>query len=92
MPSFLFDLGNSHDGPMGLVVRVRAAEKTEALDHLRGFLARSLDDAGGIDLPAVDEDEGVIEYGRIYIAPQNITVADICDGETEEDDEEGEAT
>jgi hypothetical protein len=92
MLSFAFDLGNSADGPIGLVVRVRAADKEEALERVCDFLRRVLDEGGGIDLPVVDEDEGRIEYGRIYVSPGNISVADIYDGDTEEDDEEGEAT
>lgn len=88
MSSFLFDLGDSSAGPIGLVVRVRGPDKEEALKRLRDFLDRILDDGSGIELPAIDEDEGRIEYARIYISPDNITSADICDGETEEDGEE----
>ena len=32
MGSYLFDLGNSNDGPIGMVLRVNATTRAEAVD------------------------------------------------------------
>jgi len=80
LKSFMFDLGNTSTGPVGMVVRVQARTKKEALKIIKDKLWEGLDDSQGIDLEISDPR---IEYARIYVDPDNITLADICDGETE---------
>ena len=48
MGSFLLDLGNSNDGPIGMVLRVNADSKAEAVEVARKTLTLVAGDCGHI--------------------------------------------
>ena len=50
MGSFLLDLGNSNDGPIGMVLRVKAGTKAEAVGVARKALRLVAGDCGHIAL------------------------------------------
>jgi hypothetical protein len=82
--SYLIDLGNSNAGPIGMVLRVNATSKSEAIGIARKTLDLAAGDCGQIAVPVPDEFVGVVDYVNIYVNPANITEADV-DDETEEE-------
>ena len=74
--SYLFDLGDSNDGPVGCCARVTATSKEEALEILKENLPQEV---------RVNRltDDGRIDYVMVYLTADNISVADISDGDTE---------
>lgn len=88
MPSFHFDIGNSHPGPIGYCARIIATTKEEAVERLKAALDKLteggdyslFDDCTASDTPP----EPGLEYIRIYINDAAITVACIDDEEAAE--------
>jgi hypothetical protein len=81
LKSFMFDVGNSDKGPVGMVIRVYARTRQEAIEKANAFLQ---DNSEGIDVPTYDLDSGDdVEYCRIYLAP-NLKLHHIPSGETED--------
>lgn len=80
---FKFDVGNSSTGPLGMVMRVYAHTKPEAVEIANKFLAqRDVIDFDGVIT------EG-IEYCNIYFG--TLTINHIDASETEELEEDDEA-
>jgi hypothetical protein len=77
--SYLIDLGNSNAGPIGMVLRVNATSKREAIDIARKILDLAAGDCGQIAVPVPDEFVGVVDYVNIYVNPANISDADVDD-------------
>jgi hypothetical protein len=77
--SYLMDLGNSNAGPIGMVLRVNATSKSEAIDIARKALDLAAGDCGQIAVPVPDEFVGVVDYVNIYVNPANISDADVDD-------------
>lgn len=74
MPTYLFDLGNSSEGPVGYCARVRAASPAEAAAIMR----EAMHDRREIERP-----DHRFESVDVYFNPEAITEADI----TEVDDD-----
>ena len=53
MASFLIDLGNSNDGPIGMVLRVNAADETEAVEIARKSLRFVAGDSVRLPFPCL---------------------------------------
>lgn len=87
LKSYKFEIGNSSKGSLGLVIRVNARSRKEALDTANDFLS-SLDtvdlmkDSGS---EPADGTEGV-EYCNVYLAG-NLTLRSLQANETEDVDE-----
>jgi hypothetical protein len=86
MKSYLFSCGDSGRGPVGFCARVEAETPEEALALLREALPEEVpvpihDDQGNRD--------GRFEYVNVYLSAENVTLADIDEGETEEVEPEG---
>jgi len=75
MPSFLVDIGNSSDGQVGACVRVDAETAEDAVAEA----CSALGDQDGADINTGGFPN--IEYARIYINPDNITVKDVSEGD-----------
>ena len=58
MGSYLLDLGNSNDGPIGMVLRVNAGSKAEAVGVARKALRLVAGDCGHIALCVPSRDQG----------------------------------
>jgi hypothetical protein len=82
--SYLMDLGNSNTGPIGMVLRVKAMSKREAIELGRSALDLAAGDCGQIAVPVPVELRDTVDYVNIYVNPANITEADV-DDETEEE-------
>jgi hypothetical protein len=77
--SYLFDLGNSNVGPIGLAMRVTAPGRSEAVDIAREVFRSASGDCGHIDVRLPDEAREGIEYVTIFVNPDAITEADISE-------------
>ena len=84
MGSYLLDLGNSNDGPIGMVLRVNAGSKAEAVEVARKALRLVAGDCGHIALCVPTEIRDEVEYINLYLNPNVITEKDISDDDTEE--------
>ena len=73
--SYLFDLGDSNTGPVGLCVRVCAQTRAEALARVKLRL-------DAISNTMTDRAQAN-QYIAFYSNPDHITLKDICAGETE---------
>ena len=79
MPTYHFDVGDSTAGPIGFCASVRAKSKEKALELLKEILPESVDASD----PFADVDQrGEVEYVRVYLNADALTVADI---DSEED-------
>ena len=81
--SYMFDLGDSNKGPIGMVLRVKATDKDDAVQIARAALRSALGECGQITLQVPDEFKDQVEYINLYLNPDNITEADIFEEETE---------
>lgn len=94
MPNYMFSFGNSTDGSIGAVMRVIAPDKDAALATIREVLEANW--PGGTNdrlLRPLDEQgnrDQRVEYFNVYFNPEKITLADIDEGETEDEDGDGE--
>lgn len=52
--SYLIDLGNSNDGPIGLVLRVKAATRAKAINIARAALDQAVGDCNQVEVPVPD--------------------------------------
>ena len=84
MGSYLLDLGNSNDGPIGMVLRVNACTKAEAVEVARKALRLVAGDCGHIALCVPTEIRDEVEYINLYLNPNVITEKDVSDDDTEE--------
>ncbi len=84
MGSYLLDLGNSNDGPIGMVLRVKAGAKAKAVEVARKALRLVAGDCGHIALCVPAEIKDEVEYINLYLNSNVITAKDISDDDTEE--------
>jgi hypothetical protein len=82
--SYLIDLGNSTDGPIGMVLRVKETSKAKAVKIARAALAMAIGDCDQIEVAVPDQFRDAVEYINVYVNPDQITKADSSDGKTEE--------
>ena len=82
MRSFLIDLGNSNDGPIGMVMRVIARDKAEAVETARQVLRMVSGDCGEVALRVPAEFMEAVEYISVYLNPNVITEMDVGDDES----------
>lgn len=81
--SYLFDCGNSTDGPIGFCARVTAKDETEALARLENFMLQRLGPEKDIDIDGATK-AGGIEYFTIYFGAENLNPDNINLQETED--------
>jgi len=84
MGSYLLDLGNSNNGPIGMVLRVKAMTKPEAVEIARKALKLVTGDCGEIVLRVPTETKDEVEYISVYLNPNVITENDVSDDDSEE--------
>jgi hypothetical protein len=84
MGSYLIDLGNSNDGPIGMVLRVNAASKADAVEVARQTLRLVSGDCGEIALHVPTEVKEAAEYINVYLNPNVITEKDVGDDDSQE--------
>ena len=84
MGSYLIDLGNSNDGPIGLVLRVIAKDKADAVEVARLALGLVSGDCGEIALRVPTEVRDEVEYINVYLNPSVITEKDVGDDDSQE--------
>jgi len=85
---YLFDIGNSNEGKLGMCLLVLAETTEEAVEKANAYLA---DLSDGYDLPRMEEHPD-IEYARVYFnAEGGLTRDDIWEEATAniDDKEEG---
>ena len=82
MGSYLIDLGNSNDGPIGMVLRVNAAAKAESVEVARQALSLVTGDCGEVALRVPTEIKDEVEYISIYLNPSVITEMDVGDDDS----------
>lgn len=87
MPSFLFDCGDSNEGPIGFCARVIADTREEALDKLRRALPASHE---GCEIEHYGDDDE-IEYLTVYFNENQVTLDDSDPSDDEAADGEEEA-
>ncbi len=80
MPAFKFDLGNSTTGPIGMVLRVRAETKEQALAIVQSNDCLPWCVELGSELQS-------IVYANVYLSMENVRIEDVQ--ETEEGDGSG---
>ena len=80
--SYLFDCGNSTEGPIGFCARVTAKDEAEALVRLENFMLQRLGPEMDIDIDGATK-AGGIEYFTVYFGAENLKPDDIADGMTE---------
>ena len=73
MGSYLIDLGDSNDGPIGMVLRVNATSRADAVDVARRALKLVTGDCGEVALRVPAEIKDEVEYISIYLNPNAIT-------------------
>jgi len=83
--TFKFDLGNSNNGPVGLVANIRAVSPEAALTRLRKLLPGAWD-TDQLTFLRPDGLDTADEYLVVYFNAANITTADIL-GVVDEDGE-----
>ena len=88
MGSYLIDLGNSNDGPIGMVLRVNAADKAGAVEVARQVLKLVTGDCGEVALRVPAEIKDEVEYISIYLNPSVITETDVGDDDSNEEVQE----
>ena len=83
--SYLFDCGNSTDGPIGFCARIQAKDEPEAVAILENFLNDNLHFQQALDMK-VSEDcrQAGVEYVTIYFGSENLTPNNIRQSETED--------
>jgi hypothetical protein len=83
LKSYKFDVGNSNKGPIGMVIRVWAYNKKEAVEIANKCLQANdtvkVYERGHVFTPTAGE----VEYCNVYLAP-NLTIRLIDPRETEE--------
>ena len=82
MTSYMFDLGDSSDGPIGMVLRVRAPNRDQAIEIARETLRSCMGECGQITLQVPDELREQVESIQLYLNPDRISHLDIYDEET----------
>ena len=82
MGSYLIDLGNSNDGPIGMVLHVNAAAKAESVEVARRALSLVTGDCGEVALRVPTEIKDEVEYISIYLNPSVITEMDVGDDDS----------
>jgi hypothetical protein len=85
MGSYLIDLGTSNDGPIGMVLRVKARTKAEAVEVARRALRVIAGDLGEVVLRVPTEIKDEVEYVNVYLNPNVITEKDVYDDESYEE-------
>jgi len=78
LKSFLIDVGNSTDGPIGMSIRVMAVSKEEAIQLVKDSLPECVQVDSFVDV------DPAIEYVNVYLNATVLTVRDIDDSETED--------
>jgi hypothetical protein len=81
--SYLFDLGDSNDGPIGMVLRVLATNQNQAVQIARKALRLAIGECGQITVQVPDQFMDDVEYIALYVNPDNVTKRDISEEETE---------
>lgn len=81
--SYLFDLGDSNDGPIGMVLRVLATNQNQAVQIARKALRLAIGECGQITVQVPDQFKDDVEYIALYVNPDNVTKRDISEEETE---------
>lgn len=71
--SYLFDLGNSYVGPIGLVVRVTASSKSEAVSIARDALRSASGLGGQIEIRLPAESRTNVDYVTVFVNPDKVT-------------------
>jgi hypothetical protein len=84
MSSYLIDLGNSNDGPIGMVLRVNAADKAEAVEVARRAIKLVADACGQVSLRVPTEMKETVDYISVYLNPNVVTEQDVGDDDSEE--------
>lgn len=82
--SYLFDLGDSNDGPIGMVMRVLATDEDQAVRIARDALRLAVGESGQITVQVPDEFKDEVEYIALYVNADNVTKRDISEADTEE--------
>jgi hypothetical protein len=77
MGSYLIDLGNSNDGPVGMVLRVNAMAKSDAVEVARQALKLVTGDLGEVIIRVPTEMKDAVEYIHFYVNPNAITESDV---------------
>lgn len=81
--SFHFDLGNSSKGQIGASGSIKAYSKEEALKILQDELPED-----GVEVKSWGEDGHAFEYCEVYFNTDAITLADLDDGDEDEEDDD----
>jgi len=82
VPCFKFEFGNSTVGPLGMVARVTAPDKATALRLLQERIENAYP-GQDVNLHLGD---APVEYVNVYVNAEAMTLDDIDDDETEDDD------
>lgn len=77
MKSYMFQIGDSNQGPIGAVIRVQASDNTDALQKLKDYLNQWGSDAH-LDSDCIDQSIDV------YFNGDHITIDDIYEEEEAE--------
>ena len=79
MGRFLIDVGDSNQGPIGMVVRLEASSTSEAIQIMRDALKLAAGHLGQVSLSVPCPFRESIDYVNIYVNPDAITEADVFD-------------
>ena len=83
--SYLFDAGNSTEGPIGFCARIKAKDETEAVAILQNYLCDNLHFQEALDMEVRDEHKQAgVQYVTIYFGSENLTPDDISQDMTED--------
>jgi len=77
MPVYKFDVGNTADGPIGMVANIKDATPEKALERLRAMLPEAWDTDELYDLSP--EGMEADEYIAVYFNSEAITTSDIAE-------------
>lgn len=83
LKSYMFDLGDSTTGPIGMVLRVQATDRDQAVSIAREALLLSADSFGQIRVAVPDAVQDAVENICIYLNPDSITESEIYEEEME---------
>ena len=75
--TFLIDLGDSNDGPVGMVVCLRATTKTEAVSLAKKAIELAVGDCDEIEVLLPHAFKGIVEYINVYVNADKISSKDV---------------
>jgi hypothetical protein len=75
--TFLIDLGDSNDGPVGMVVCLKATTKTEAVSLAKKAIELAVGDCDQIEVLVPNAFKGIVEYINVYVNSDKISSKDV---------------